>query len=269
MTDGPQEKASFWDHLHVLRGVLLRALGLALLLSTAAFCLKDVLFAIVLAPQKADFITYRLLDSAARMAGIADGLGDFHVELISTGLARQFMIHMKVAFAFGLILASPYIVSSLYGFIAPGLYSAEKAYARRFAAWGYLLFALGACVSYFLIFPLTFRFLGTYQVDASISNLITLDSYVGTLTSLTLALGVVFELPVAAWLAARMGLLTARRLRSVRRHAIVAIFVVAGIITPTSDVFTLMLVALPMWALYEVSVVIVARTAPKPAAAVA
>ena len=119
------------------------------------------------------------------------------------------------------------------------------------------MFSLGVLVSYFLIFPLTFRFLGTYQVSGDVDNLITLDSYISTLVMMCLAMGIVFEIPILSWLFSKLGFLSADFMRKYRKHAIVIILVVAAIITPTSDVFTLSLVAFPMWILYEVSIWIV------------
>ena len=122
---------------------------------------------------------------------------------------------------------------------------------------GYVMFMFGVLLSYYLIFPLTFRFLGTYQVSEDVVNMISLQSYMSTLVLMSLSMGIVFEMPVVAWLMARMGLLTASFMGRYRRHAIVVILIVAAIITPTSDIFTLLMVSLPMWLLYEVSVCIV------------
>lgn len=253
-------KQSFWDHLDVLRAAIVRMVAVAVVCGIVAFCFKEQLFAVVLAPKYDDFVTYALFNRVAAWTGGDSGM--FSVELISTGLAQQFVIHMKVALWAGVLCASPYIVYQLFRFIAPALYANEKKYVVRVAGGGYLMFLLGVLVSYFLIFPLTFRFLGTYQVSGEVSNLITLDSYISTLVMMCLAMGIVFEIPVLAWLLAKLGLLSASFMRQYRRHAIVVILVVAAIITPTSDVFTLSLVALPMWLLYEVSILIVKRATP-------
>ena len=125
---------------------------------------------------------------------------------------------------------------------------------------GYAMFLTGVLVSYFLVFPLTFRFLGTYQVRGDVENMIALESYISTLLTMSLAMGIVFEIPVLSWLFAKLGFLTAGFMRRYRKHAIVAILVVAAVITPTSDVFTLLIVSLPMWLLYEVSIWIVHRS---------
>ncbi len=251
-------KQSFWDHLDVLRAAIVKMVVVTVVCGIVAFCFKEQLFAVVLAPKDADFITYALFNRVAAWTGEESGM--FSVELISTGLAQQFLIHMRVALWAGVLCASPYIVYQLFHFIAPALYANEKRYMVRVAGGGYLMFLLGVLVSYFLIFPLTFRFLGTYQVSGEVSNLITLDSYISTLVMMSLAMGIVFEIPVLSWLLAKLGFLSAAFMRHYRRHAIVIILIAAAIITPTSDIFTLSLVALPMWLLYEVSILIVQRT---------
>lgn len=121
---------------------------------------------------------------------------------------------------------------------------------------GYVMFMIGVAVSYLLIFPLTFRFLGTYQVSVDVANMVTLQSYMSTLMMMSLTMGLVFELPVVIWLLSRMGIVSSGFLRKYRRHAVVIILVIAAVITPTSDIFTLLLVSLPMYMLYEISILI-------------
>ena len=166
---------------------------------------------------------------------------------------------MKTAMCFGVLCASPYILYELFRFVSPALYANEKKYSVRVVGWGYTMFLIGVLVSYFLIFPLTFRFLGTYQVAGDVVNMISLQSYIGTLIMMCLALGIVFEMPVLTWLFAKLGFISADFMRLYRRHAIVIILIVAAIITPTSDVFTLLLVSFPMWLLYESSILIIRK----------
>lgn len=253
------DKQSFWEHLDELRAAIWKSLLVAVVFGVAAFCFKDELFRIILAPKEADFVTYRLFNRISDWVGQASAPA-FHVQLINTGLAEQFIIHMKAAFCVGALLASPYILYQLFRFVSPALYSNERRYALRVVVGGYVMFLVGVAISYFLIFPLTFRFLGTYQVSGEVENLIALPSYISTLLTMSLAMGLVFEIPMLAWLFAKLGFLSAPFMRHYRRHAIVLILVVAAIITPTSDVFTLSLVALPMWLLYEASIFIVKRT---------
>lgn len=246
---------SFWEHLDVLRVAIIKIVAVAVVFGIAAFFFKEQLFDIVLAPKDDQFITYQLLNRIAAWAG--SSMDSFSVRLINTGLAQQFIIHMKTALCAGVLCTSPYILYQLFRFVSPALYDNERKYVTRMVGGGYAMFSLGVLVSYFLIFPLTFRFLGTYQVSGDVDNLISLDSYVSTLVMMCLAMGIVFEIPILSWLFAKLGFLSAEFMRKYRKHAIVIILAVSAIITPTSDVFTLSLVALPMWILYEVSILIV------------
>lgn len=252
------ESMSFWSHLDVLRIALMKIAVVAGVFGVTAFFLKEQLFGIILAPRETSFITYRLLDNLSGL--ITDvGIPNFYVKLINTGLAEQFIIHMKAALCTGFLCASPYILYQMFRFVSPALHVNERRYAIRVVGSSYVMFMLGVAVSYFLIFPLTFRFLGTYQVSSNVENLITLQSYISTLMLMSLAMGIVFEIPILSWLFARLGFISADFMRRYRKHAIVIILIVAAVITPTSDVFTLLLVALPMWSLYEVSILIVRR----------
>lgn len=246
---------SFWEHLDVLRTAIMKIAAVAVVFGIAAFFFKEQLFDVVLAPKDDKFITYRQLNRIAAWAG--GSMDSFSIRLINTGLAQQFIIHMKTALCAGVLCASPYILYQLFRFVSPALYDNERRYVTRIVGGGYAMFALGVIVCYFLIFPLTFRFLGTYQVSSDVDNLITLDSYISTLVMMCFAMGIVFEIPILSWLFAKLGFLSADFMHKYRKHAIVIILVVAAIITPTSDVFTLSLVAFPMWVLYEVSIWIV------------
>ena len=240
---------TFWDHLDELRSVIIRILVITSLAAAVAFCLKEELFAVVLAPRTSDFITYRLM-----------GIEPFSIHLMNTGLTEQFMIHLKTACYAGLLVASPYIIYLLFGFVSPALYDNEKKYATALVLSGYLMFMLGTALNYLLIFPLTVKFLGTYQVSPDVANMLTLQSYMDTLIMMSLVMGILFELPVVSWLLGRMGLVNAGMMRTWRKHAIVAILIVSAIITPTTDAFTLFVVALPIWLLYELSIVILKLT---------
>ncbi len=251
---------SFWDHLDELRSYLLKSLAVIIVCTLVAFIFKEKLFAIILAPKEEHFITYRILHYVTKLLNTELQDIHFHVDLINTGLAGQFLVHMKASFATGFICASPYMLFLLFKFVSPGLYPKERRYAVRAILIGYIMFVAGVLLCYFLIFPLTFRFLGTYQVENSINNLITLDSYISTLMTLCIALGFVFELPVLCWFFAKIGIITADFMRHSRRYAIVLVLIIAAMITPTSDIFTLSLVALPILLLYEASITIVANT---------
>ena len=249
---------TFWDHLDELRSALIRIICASLLCGVVAFFFKELLFKIVLAPTSSDFITYTLINKVGSTTGVS--IEPFSIDLINTALASQFLIHMRAAFIAGAICASPYILYCLMRFIAPALYSSERKTVFTVISCGYVMFALGMLLCYFVIFPMTFHFLGTYQVSDQVENLISLESYISTFLRLTLLMGIVFELPMVCWLVAKLGFIEAATMRQYRRHAIVVILILAAIITPTSDVFTLMLVGVPMWLLYEVSIIVVSRT---------
>ena len=240
---------TFWDHLDVLRSSLIRMAVAVVVCGVVAFFMKEELFGVVLAPRSSDFISYRLLD-----------VEPFSLHLMNTGLTEQFMIHIRTAMYAGLLVASPFILYELFRFVSPGLYQNERRYAVWIVGAAYLMFLVGTLVNYFVVFPLTVRFLGTYQVSPDVANMLTLQSYIDTLLGMSLVMGVVFELPVVCGLMGRMGLLTDRFMANYRRHAIVAILIVAAIITPTTDVFTLFVVALPIYLLYEVSILVVRGT---------
>lgn len=242
------DSKSFWDHLEELRGSLIRIVVAVLLFSVLAFCFKDLLFRIVLAPKDSTFFMYKLF-----------GGGDFSLSLMNIGLTEQFMIHLKTAFAFGILMASPYIIKVLFDFIRPALYEDERKHSVCLVLAAYVMFLIGVVANYLFVFPLTVRFLGTYQVSAEVHNMLTLQSYMDTLIMMSIVFGIVFEIPVISWLLARFGFLKAEYMTHYRRHAIVAILIIAAIITPTGDAFTLMIVSLPIWLLYELSVLVVKR----------
>ena len=220
----------------------------AIAMGLVAFAMKETLFDIVLAPSKSDFFLYRIIDAEP-----------FDIKLINTGLAEQFTIHMKVALTVGLLVASPYILYLLFHFVSPALYENEKRYSVRITLSAYLMFIVGVALNYFLVFPLTVRFLGTYSVSADIENMLTLSSYVDSMLMMSLWFGIIFELPVVCWLLGKFGLLKAEWMTRYRRHAIVAILIIAAIITPTGDIFTLIVVSLPIYILYEASAILVRR----------
>ncbi len=258
------EPQTFWEHLDVLRGSLIKMIAAIILCSIVSFFFKDLLFEIVLAPQNNDFITYRLLEHLSGMVFDESSSGKYmDVRLINTGLAQQFMIHIKASICAGILITSPYILYLLFHFISPALYSNERKYAVQIVTGGYTMFIIGVLLSYFLIFPLTFRFLGTYQISEIIENTVTIESYIDTLMMISLSMGIVFEIPIVCWILGRMGIINSKIMERYRRHVIVALLIISAIITPTSDVFTLMLVTFPMWALYEISIIIVKATGRK------
>ena len=217
-------------------------------MAVICFSLKDMLFDVILAPTKSDFITYRLL-----------GAEPFTMRLINTQLTEQLMVHLRMAAYMGFLLASPLILYELFRFVSPALYRNERRYASVVVMAAYVMFIVGTLLNYFLIFPLIARFLGTYQVSPDVENMLTLNSYVDTLMMMSLVIGIVFEMPVVAALMGKLNIISAKMMKRYRKHALVVILIVAAIITPTADIFTLLIVSLPIWALYETSILIVKK----------
>jgi len=245
-----ESRQTFWEHLDVLRNSLLRIVVAVVLAGTVAFFFKEELFAVVLAPTSSDFMFYRWV-----------GVGEpFRLHLVNTGLTEQLMAHLNVSMTVGLLCASPYVIYVLFRFVSPALYEHERKYSVRLLLSAYFMFMVGLLVNYFVLFPLTVRFLGNYQVSAEVENLLTLSSYIGTLLTMSLVFGALFEIPVVCWLLALFGLMRSEWMRRYRRHSIMVILVLAAIVTPTTDVFTLLIVSLPIWLLYEFSIWVVAVT---------
>jgi len=236
---------TFWQHLDVLRGGIIRCIVAILGFGIVAFCLKEPLFRVLFWAMDAEFPLWRLIGSAPA------------VSLINTGLAQQFITHVEVALVAGLVVASPYVIYELFRFVSPALYDNERRVVWPAVIGGYVMFVMGVALSYFLIFPFTLRFLAEYQVTTDVVNMIALESYVSTFFVLTLMLGLVFELPIICAILARLGLLSAAPMRRYRKHAIVVILILAAVITPTGDAFTLALVSLPIYLLYELSILLV------------
>ena len=248
---------TFGGHLEVLRQMLFRILGVAGVLAAIVFCFKDVTWHLLLAPSEWNFCTYQWIESAMRKIGFDDfHFDEFYVDLIATDLSSQFMTHITTAVYLGLLGASPYILFELFRFVSPALYESEKKYSVQVAGVIYLLFILGVLMSYFVLFPISFRFLGTYSVAERVHSTITLDSYVETFTTLTLVMGLVFQLPVIAFALEKMGFISSDILSEYRKHAFLVIMFIAAIITPP-DLMTLVLVTIPLYLLYEVSIRVV------------
>lgn len=245
----------FWEHFDVLRGILLRIGALTVGLSVLFFVLMPSIFdAVILAPCDADFPLYKVFDAITGNAG-----DDFAVSLINTRLASQLSIHLSTSFELALVVGFPIVIYLLWRFVRPGLYPRERRHAVRAFVAGNMMFYLGVGVGYFLIFPLTLRFLATYQLSESIPNTITIDSYMDNFTVIILVMGIVFELPLLGWLLGRMGIITRSFFNKYRRHAIVALLVLAALITPTGDPFTLFIVFIPLYMLYEATALTIKR----------
>ncbi len=247
---------TFGGHLEVLRRMLFRVLGVASAITILVFCFKNITFALLLAPSEYEFCTYRWIEHFVQLFGGDFRFEPFNVDLIATDLSSQFMTHITTSCYLGILGASPYIMYELFRFVSPALYENERRYSVPIVLVIYVLFLLGVLMTYFIIFPISFRFLGTYSVAEKVHSTITLDSYINTFTTLTLVMGCVFQLPVIAFLLSKMGFIDSSMLSRYRKHALIGIAIIAAIITPP-DLMTLILVTIPLYLLYELSINIV------------
>lgn len=236
---------TFWDHLEELRGSLFRMLAVFGVAVVVLFFFKDFLFdGVILAPSKSDFFLYRLLGA------------DFSLTLVNIEVAAQFMIHMKITFICALIVTFPYLVYEVWRFVAPALYEKEKKTVRGAFLFASILFYVGVLVGYTIVFPLMLNFFSGYQVSPDIPNTFSLSSYISMFTSMVMIFGIVFEFPTVALALSSLGLMTKDTLKSFRRHAVCAVLIVAAVITPSGDPFSLMVVSVPLYMLYEFSILI-------------
>jgi sec-independent protein translocase protein TatC len=258
---GEEREMTFWEHLDELRGTLWRIIIAIVVASIAAFAFKEVLFDdIILAPKSPGFVTYRVLCRIGEWLSMPSLCIDpSRFQLININLAGQFTSHMNISLVAGLIIALPYALWELWRFIKPGLTEREVRGSRGAVGIISLLFLIGVLFSYFIVAPLMINFLGGYEVSASVTNQIALTSYVGSLTLMTLLMGLLFELPVMILFLTKIGIVTPGFLRKYRKHAAIGILIVAGIITPSPDVFSQMIVAIPLYSLFELSLAVSAR----------
>ena len=250
---------TFWEHLEVLRWSIFRIAIAAVIAMVVIFIFMPSMFTgFVLGTTTSEFFLYKWLGSLGQLPFLPDfAAGDFKVDIISINVASQFMTHISTSFWFALVAIFPYIIYEIWKFIAPALYDNEKGSVRAAFLFGTLMFFIGCAISYSFIFPFTFRFLTEYEISAQISNQISLNSYMSTFLGMIFMLGLVFELPLLAWLLSKIGVLNREFLKRYRRHAVVILMILAALITPTGDPITLSLVFLPLYLLYEISIRVV------------
>lgn len=251
---------TFWDHLEELRGHIFRSLAVVFILSIAAFIAKSFIFdMILLAPKDENFITNRLLCKLGDLVGVESlCIGRLNLSMQNINMSGQFMMHLYASMVAGLIVGAPYVIWELWRFIMPALKPKEKKYSRGAVVFSSLLFLCGVAFSYFLIVPLTINFLGTYQVSPDVPNQIQLNSYISTVISVTIAVGIVFELPILVFFLTKVGIITPSFMRKNRKIMLVLVLVVSAIITPP-DIFSQILVCIPLMGLYEISIKISER----------
>lgn len=250
------KEMTFWDHLEDFRWTLIRSLGALIVFAIIGFAFMPYLYdKVVMAPTRSDFFLYQYICKISSVISILPDFcnKDFHVDIINIKLASQFFRHMTTSFWLALILTFPYLVFEVWRFISPALYQEEKKSMRWVFVFGTVMFFIGCAVGYSLVFPMTLRFLADYQLSESIINQISLDSYMDNFLMLIFVMGIVFELPLVAWLLSKLGFLNRSFFKKYRRHAIVGLLVAAAIITPSGDPFTLSVVFFPLYFLWELS----------------
>jgi len=262
-----EKEMSFLDHLEELRWHLIRSLAAITIGAVAAFVNKDLLFHwVILGPTRPDFWTYVKFCELGKMTGFPELCTEkLNFIIQNRTVMGQFSTHLTVSFVAGLIVSFPYVFWELWRFIKPGLHQVEASVTGGAVFWVSLLFGLGTAFGYFLLAPISLNFLANYVVDASIENQFDLLSYISMITTLVLACGLMFQLPMVIYVLAKFGIAKASGMRSIRKHAIVVILFVSAVITPTSDPFTLTLVALPLYLLYETGIVLASRVEAKEA----
>jgi sec-independent protein translocase protein TatC len=261
-----QAEMSFWDHLEALRWTLMRSIIALMVFTIGGFAVMKYLFdAVILAPCRSDFVLYSFLCKVtSALPFLPDFCDDtYHVQLINIKLASQFFTHMSMSFYLAVLLTFPYLMYEVWKFISPALYEYEKKDVRWVFSFGTIMFFIGCAVGYFLVFPMTLRFLATYELSKSITEQVSLDSYVNNFLMLIFIMGVVFEMPVLSWLLSKFGVLNRSFFNKYRRHAIVGLLTAAALITPSSDPFTLACVFFPLYGLYELSAFFVRKAPPK------
>jgi sec-independent protein translocase protein TatC len=255
-----EKEMSFLEHLEELRWHIIRSVLSIIILTVTAFIFKDFIFnKIILAPKNPDFWTNRMLCQLGHsILGAGNDILCINTkpfQLININMSGQLTTHIAVSIVSGIILSAPIILWEFWRFFRPALYSTERKYARGAVLWASMLFFMGVIFGYYMIVPLSIHFLGSYEISEQVLNQIYIRSYIGTLTSIILASGVIFELPLITFVLTKIGIITPQFLVKYRRHSIVVIFIIAAIITPP-DIFSQILVSIPLLVLFEVSIII-------------
>ncbi|PKP35796.1 MAG: twin-arginine translocase subunit TatC [Bacteroidetes bacterium HGW-Bacteroidetes-17] len=251
----PEKEMSFWEHLEELRWHIVRSVIAIFIFAIIAFLNRKLIFdVVILAPKDSNFITNRILCQIADYLSISGlCIGEMSLKIINISMSGQFMTHMYISMIVGLVAAFPYVIYEIWSFINPALHSKEKKYSGGAVISSSLLFMLGVLFSYFIIVPLTVNFFGTYQVSDAVENSISLDSYISTVVSVTFAVGLVFELPIFVYFLTKIGIITPSFMKKNRKYMLVILLIIAAIITPP-DVFSQILVVIPLYGLYELSI---------------
>ncbi|MDX2171838.1 MAG: twin-arginine translocase subunit TatC [Bacteroidota bacterium] len=263
-----EDEMSFLGHLEALRWHLVRSAIVVVIFGVTAFCLNDFIFdTVIFGPLQQDFISYKALCSLGHKIGVGDVMcmAVKTPKLQTLGASEQFFNHMWIAFLCGIILGFPFILWELWKFVRPALKDKEIGPVKMFIVIASILFLIGIFFGYFLLFPMSYNFLINYQVSSSgiVQTNNTFDDYISLISTMTIVAGIIFEMPILVYFLTRLTLLTPQFMRKYRKHAVVVILVAAAIITPSPDVTSQMVVAVPMYLLYEISVFVSASVIKK------
>lgn len=257
---------SFWDHLEELRWTLFRSIIALVVFTIIGFIVMPWLYdRVIMAPCYPDFFLYKYMCHVSKIIPFFPDFCDqtLTIDIINIKLTSQFFFHISTSFWLALILTCPYLLWEVWRFVSPALYDHEKKSARWVFLFGTIMFFIGCLVGYSIVFPMTLRFLYSYELSTLINNQLSLDSYMDTFLMLIFIMGVVFELPLVSFFLSKVGLLRRSFFKQYRKHAVVALLVLAAIITPTGDPFTLAVVFLPLYILYELSAFLVEKDEPE------
>ncbi|OOQ61238.1 twin-arginine translocase subunit TatC [Mucilaginibacter pedocola] len=253
-----EAEMSFFDHLEALRWHLIRAAIAIVIFTIGAFYFYDFIFnTIIMGPSKPDFWTYRMLCKLGDLLH-SDGfcITKININLINTEMAGQFTLQINSCLLIGVMLGFPYLLYEIWLFVKPALHDNERKAATGFVFYATFLFILGIMFGYYVITPESINFLSGFTVSNQIQNLFDIDSYLSSVATLTLATGIVFELPILVYILSSLGILTPKFMRSGRRYAVIVILIISAVITPTPDMMTMTIVSIPLFVLYEVGIVV-------------
>lgn len=254
-----EKEMTFLDHLEELRWHFIRAALAVVVLTVVSFMYVEWIFDnIIFAPAKIDFITFKYMCKLGDLVGMRDALCVAELPFLvqSRNMTGQFMMSLTASFVIGLIVAFPYVVWEFWSFVRPGLETKERKFSRGAVSAVSFLFLLGVGFGYYLLSPMTIWFLATYSISPIIVNEFDITSYVSTITSLVMGCGLLFQFPVIIYFLSKIGIVTPQLLRHYRKHSVVGILVLGAVITPSADPFTLTVISLPLYLLFEISIFI-------------
>jgi sec-independent protein translocase protein TatC len=260
--NGTEEKEmTFLEHLEELRWHILRSvIAIVVFTILAFFFINDIYKYIILGPVRTDFWTYQMMCKLSEVFGYADlCVQKIDLTLQNRQLAGQFTMALFSSFFIGLVFTFPYLFWEVWRFVSPGLKVAERKAARGAVFFVTMLFFMGVLFGYYIVSPLTINFLANFKLDESIPNQIDISDYISTLVTLALASGLAFQLPIVVFVLSKIGLVTPKFMREYRRHAYLVVLIVAGIITPSPDILSQVLVSVPLIILFELSIGVSAR----------